>query len=203
MHRFIVTILVLLSAFALVAQKAPSKADKPLTQLPYTPSLDVKAMDRSVEPCADFYQYSCGNWMVMNPIPPDQASWSVYGKVGDDNAHYLWGVLEEAAKPSAGRTKTQAEIGDYFASCMDENTIDKLGAAPIEPLLRKIDGMKSSSELAVVLGEAKRDSSPYYFGTNWLFRSGSTREQGHRRDRRRRPRSRSSSRAVPVVEVRR
>ncbi|HEX3067231.1 MAG TPA: M13 family metallopeptidase, partial [Thermoanaerobaculia bacterium] len=172
MKRFIITILVLLSPFALAAQKA----DKPLTQLPYTPSLDVKAIDKSVEPCNDFYQYSCGNWMIANPIPPDQASWSVYGKVGDDNAHYLWGILEDAAKPSVGRTKAQAEIGDYFASCMNEDAIDKLGAAPIEPLLKKIDAMKSSSELATVLGEAKRDSSPYYFGTNWLFRSGSTQD---------------------------
>ncbi|HEX7670693.1 MAG TPA: M13 family metallopeptidase, partial [Polyangiaceae bacterium] len=181
MKRFIVTILVLLSTFALAAQtvpaaKADKKGDKPLTQLPYTPSLDVKAMDRSVEPCSDFYQYSCGNWMAMNPIPPDQASWSVYGKLGDDNAHYLWGILDEASKPSPDRTKTQAEVGDYFASCMDESTIDKLGGAPIEPLLKKIDGMKSSSELAMLLAEAKRDSSPYYFGTNWLFQSGSTQD---------------------------
>jgi endothelin-converting enzyme/putative endopeptidase len=183
MKRFIVTILVLLSTFALAAQTAPGpaanaekKPDKPLTRLPYTPSLDVKAMDRSVEPCTDFYQYSCGNWMVMNPIPADQASWSVYGKLGDENARYLWGILDEASKPSPGRTKIQAEIGDYFASCMDESTIDKLGAAPIEPLLKKIGGMKSSSELAMLLAEAKRDSSPYYFGTNWLFRSGSTQD---------------------------
>lgn len=185
MKRFLVAVLVLLGTVALTAQTAPSPAkaekapvrqDKPLTQLPYTPSLDVKAMDRSVEPCTDFYQYSCGNWLVMNPIPPDQASWSVYGKLGDDNAHYLWGLLDEASKPSANRTKIQTQIGDYFASCMNENGIEKLGAAPIEPLLKKIDGMKSPSELAMVLAEAKRDSSPYYFGTNWLFRSGSTQD---------------------------
>ena len=181
MKRFILTALVLLATLPLTAQPAPSpakagKTDKPLTQLPYTPSLDVKAMDRSVEPCSDFYQFSCGNWMVMNPIPPDQASWSVYGKLGDDNAHYLWGILDEASKPSPKRTKIQAQIGDYFASCMNESAIDTLGPAPIEPLLKKIDAMTSTSELATVLAEAKRDSSPYYFGTNWLFRSGSTQD---------------------------
>ncbi|MEA2165650.1 MAG: putative endopeptidase [Thermoanaerobaculia bacterium] len=181
MKRFIVTILVSLSAFTLAAQTAPAakaekKADKPLTQLPYTPSLDVKAMDQSVEPCTDFYQYSCGNWMAMNPIPPDQASWSVYGKVGDENARYLWGILDEASKPSPNRTKIQAEIGDYFAACMNESAIEKLSATPIEPLLKTIDAMKSPGELAKILAEAKRDSSPYFFGTNWLFRSGSTQD---------------------------
>lgn len=182
MKRLLAVASILLAAVASPAWAAPKPAakkpakDKPLAKLPYTPSLDVKAMDRTIEPCTDFYQYSCGNWMVLNPIPPDQASWSVYGKLGDDNAHYLWGILDEASKPSPKRTKLQAQIGDYFASCMNESAIDKLGAAPIEPLLKKINAMQSPGDLATVLAEAKRDSSPYYFGTNWLFRSGSTQD---------------------------
>ena len=58
-------------------------------------------MDRSVDPCTDFYHYSCGGWIKKNPIPPDQARWDVYAKLTEDNERFLWGILEEASKPSA------------------------------------------------------------------------------------------------------
>jgi len=77
-------------------------------------------MDRTADPCNDFYQYVCGGWVKNNPIPADQASWSVYGKLGDENSRFLWGILEDAGKPAADRTAAQQKIGDYFESCMDE-----------------------------------------------------------------------------------
>jgi putative endopeptidase len=123
--------------FALLALAAPLAAQdagkRPLTTLPYTPSLDVPSMDRSADPCVDFYQYSCGGWMKRNPIPPDQASWSVYGKVADENQQFLWGLLEQAAEPRADRTAPERKIGDYFAACMDETALEKAGAAPLAP----------------------------------------------------------------------
>ncbi|HEV2719673.1 MAG TPA: M13 family metallopeptidase [Thermoanaerobaculia bacterium] len=149
---------------------APAAKETPLAQLPYTPSLDVPSMDKSVDPCVDFYQYACGGWMAHNPIPPDQASWSVYGKVADENSRFLWGILEEDAKPRADRTPVQQKIGDYFHACMDAEAIEMRGAAPLQPSLREIDALKSKKELAAFL--ARMHLATY--GRGWLFGFGST-----------------------------
>ena len=159
-------LLMLLLAAPLLAQTTP------LTQLPYTPSLDVPSMDKNVDPCVDFYQYACGGWMAHNPIPPDQASWSVYGKVADENARFLWGVLEEDAKPGPDRTPVQQKIGDYFHACMDTAAIESSGAAPLRPLLGEIDALKSKRQLAQFLGREHQRT----YGSGWLFGFGATQD---------------------------
>src|ERR1035441_9157975 len=65
------------------------------------PVLDLTAMDNTSDPCVDFYTYSCGGWIKKNLIPPDQSSWSTYGKLEDENRAQLRIILEEAAKASA------------------------------------------------------------------------------------------------------
>ena len=82
---------------------------QPLTELPYTPGLDVTSLDRTADPCVDFYTFACGNWQTKNPIPPDQARWSVYAKLSDENEQLLWGLLEQAARPDAGPLRVRAE----------------------------------------------------------------------------------------------
>lgn len=151
--------------------------DRPLTSLPYTPSLDVSAMDRSLDPCVDFYRYSCGNWIRNNPIPADQARWDVYGKLADDNQRFLWGILEEASKPSSSRTPSQQKIGDYFGACMDEAAIKKAGIEPLRKYLDDIDRLKSLAQLPPLLAKLhlQLPGSPLFgFGSNQDF-SDSTR----------------------------
>jgi len=131
------------------ASSAP--AERPATAFPYTPGLDVNSMDRSADPCVDFYQYACGGWMKNNPIPADQARWSVYGKLAQDNRRYLWGILEDLAKRQEGRSASQQKIGDYFGACMDERAIEARGAEPLKPYFDQIAALRSNRDLPRLL----------------------------------------------------
>ena len=136
------SVLLLVVSSAVIAnsqQASPSK---------YEPVLDVTAMDRSADPCVDFFKYSCGGWIKNNPIPPDQSSWDVYSKMQDGNTERLRGILESASAPDAGRNAVTQKIGDYYASCVDEKAIEVKGASAIRPMLDRIAGLKSRAELA-------------------------------------------------------
>jgi endothelin-converting enzyme/putative endopeptidase len=139
--RFVTALAAVVSLAVPVAAQSPTPAastpDKPYTELPYTPSLDPAAMERSVDPCIDLYTYSCGGWKKSHPIPPDRSSWSVYGKTNADNLQFLWGMLEEAAKPSPSREASQALIGDFFAACMDEGAVESSAPRRSRPTCRQ------------------------------------------------------------------
>jgi putative endopeptidase len=158
-------------------QSPAQTEDKPVTALPYAPSLDVTSMDKSADPCVDFYQYTCGGWMKNNPIPGDQASWSVYGKLTTDNQRFLWGILDDLSKKTAGRTPTQQKIGDYFAACMNEPAIEKLGAAPLKPLLDEIAAIKTRQDLAALLAREQLSNATeglfFNFGSDQDFADSS------------------------------
>jgi putative endopeptidase len=145
---------------------------RPLERLPYTPSLDVTAMDRTADACVDFYQYSCGGWMAHHPIPADQAGWSVYGKLYQDNQQFLWGILKSLADRSAGRSANQQKIGDYFASCMDTAAIERLGASPLAPELARIETLRTGADLPALLAQLQLETGSGAF----LFRFDSNQD---------------------------
>ena len=140
-------------------------AQEPLQAMPYSPSLDVTSLDRSVDPCVDFYKFSCGGWEKNNPIPADQAGWSVYAKLGNENQQFLWGILAEDAK-AANRTPVQQKVGDYFAACMNTDAIDALGEKPVAPELARIDGLKTRAEVLAALVRLHHEfPGSFFFGS--------------------------------------
>src|SRR5947209_18076140 len=138
--------------------------------LPYSPSLDVSSMDKSIDPCVNFYQYACAGWRKKNPIPADQTSWSVYGKLYQDNLNFLRGILEQAARGKAERDAVTQEIGDFYAACTDEATIEKRGTDGIKPELAAIARLKTVRELAPLIARLQLKAVGR---STVLFRAGS------------------------------
>jgi endothelin-converting enzyme/putative endopeptidase len=136
----------------------------------HEPALDVTSMDRSIDPCVDFFVYSCGGWIKNNPIPPDQSSWDTYSKMEDENRIRLRGILEAAAAPDAGRNIVQQKIGDYYASCIDEKAIDAKGIDPLKPTLDRVAAMNSKAEIADVAAAMTGDNILFRFGSIQDFR---------------------------------
>jgi putative endopeptidase len=131
----------------------PASVQRPIDRLPYAPSLDLSAMDRSANACVDFYRYACGGWVAHNPIPSDQASWSVYAKLYAQNQQFLWGILEQLGDTTAHRTANQQKIGDYYAACIDENAAERLKAAPLAPTLARIEALHNVDDLPGLLAQ--------------------------------------------------
>jgi putative endopeptidase len=151
-------------------------AQKPAIDLPYTPVLDLTAMDPGANPCVDFYQYACGGWKKNNPIPPDQASWSAYSKMQDENRELLRRILENAAAPDPHRGPVNQRIGDFYAACMDESAVDKAGAAALQPDLDRIARLRSKADLPEYLAYFHPQDIGIYFGNAALFHFGSTQD---------------------------
>src|SRR5256885_16465314 len=121
MHRM--ALLFLLLTFASLA----------FSQDPGKTSFVSDNIDKSVEPCADFYQYACGNWLAKHPIPADRATYGIGGMVFDQNLDALREALEIAANPTTKRSPAERRVGDYYAACMDERGINEAGVKPLQP----------------------------------------------------------------------
>src|SRR5262245_44267072 len=135
MHRllFAFTFVALPLASVITVAQAPARSQS---------GLQLDAIDRTADPCVDFYQFACGTWTAKNPVPADRSTWGRFEELLERNNDTLRTILESAA---AGKDPEQKKIGDYYGSCMDEAGINAKGLDPLRPLASKIDALASAA----------------------------------------------------------
>lgn len=163
MRILISAVVLAVAAPVCFAQSFSSPADNGPAVAPKKPVIfDLSAIDKSADPCTDFYQYACGNWMKNNPIPADQTRWGRFNELADRNNYLLYKELKAAA--DAPKTALQRQYGDFYAACMNTTEVDKLGARPLEPELEAIAALDSSKDLAAFNAKQIKRGGGGFFG---------------------------------------
>ncbi|HXY50779.1 MAG TPA: M13 family metallopeptidase [Terriglobales bacterium] len=143
--------LALVSTLSRAQTAAPPAAAPPPKTYERLPGLDPRLIDASADPCVDFFQYVCGNFPKLYPIPSDRAGFGTGAMVAEYTAHVLQALLEKAAAGGPGRTANEQKIGDFYAACMAEDAINRKGLRPLQPDLDRIAALKSKEQLPELL----------------------------------------------------
>jgi len=124
----------------------------------------LAALDRTADPCSDFYRYACGGWLDSTELPGDQTRWTrSFSVIREENRAELRDLLEDAAA-NPGDDPDRRRIGHYYASCIDEAAIEKAGTAPLAPVLAEIAAVEDAAGAMTVAGKLQRWNAGGLFG---------------------------------------
>ncbi|HLX72088.1 MAG TPA: M13 family metallopeptidase [Verrucomicrobiae bacterium] len=152
-------------ASILIAATCGAESPAPSQTPPPVPAFSIGYMDQSVDPAKDFYHFADGNWVKKNPVPADKSRWASFNELAERNWYLIHGILESAAADTTSPPHSpRREVGDFFASAMDTNRIEKLGLKPIANDLKQIDRIKSTKDLFALLADFHKRGIRGIFG---------------------------------------
>ena len=111
------------------------------------PGFSVDNLDKTIDPCVDFYQYACGTWLKNTEIPADQTEWVSFTELYERNLVTLHDILEKASASDASRSAIDQKIGDFYGACVDEAAANTKGSAPLQPFLDRVTAAKDKAAL--------------------------------------------------------
>jgi putative endopeptidase len=135
------------TATTIAASGSAAAADA--SPAPKLEHFDPTLVDKTLNPCDDFYKYSCNKWLTSNPIPADQVFWSTGSSLELWNDTALRETLEAASANDPKHSALQQTIGDYWAACMDESGIEAAGLKPLQTELERIAAIQSKKEITL------------------------------------------------------
>src|ERR1700736_3555078 len=131
--------------------------------------IDQSNFDTSVKPSDDFFLYANGGWIKRTEIPPEFSRWGSFNILIEHNNDALHAIAEKTAKTKASDPTAQ-KVGDYYASGMDEKTIEAMKTKPLQDELAKIDTMKDRNDVL------KEIAHLHLIGVNAFFNFGSSQD---------------------------
>jgi endothelin-converting enzyme/putative endopeptidase len=128
-----------------VASGLPARAQGSTAKVLEPRGIYLDDLDRAADPCNDFYAFASGSWRSLNPIPKGKERWGRRTAGQEANRLQLTALLEElAAKVDWPRGSVEQQLGDHFAACMNQPSIDAAGLTPLAPLLADIAGVQDA-----------------------------------------------------------
>ena len=153
------------SAALAVVTPATRAADAP----PAIPRFSTAYLDRAADPAMDFFQFATGTWRKNNPVPADKARWAGFDELQERNWWLIRSLLDELAAAPGGADATRKLVGDFYASAMDTNRLEKLAFSPLDGDLARIPAIQSVDDAMELLANWHARGIGASFGAFFSF----------------------------------
>ncbi|KFN44903.1 M13 family metallopeptidase [Arenimonas oryziterrae] len=134
------------------------------SKLPKLPAFNVGDLDAATPVCSDLNGYVNGKWLAANPVPADKTTWGNFNILRDRSLAVQQQIAEAASKAKNPAGSNEQKIGDFYRLGMDETRLDADGAAPLKPLLARIDAIKDGAGVSDFLISSFGKGDQYVFG---------------------------------------